>query len=50
MQKLLLKNIFRQALLLIPGIFWPFINVASQDYFQQEVNYKIRVTLDDRRA
>ncbi len=48
MQKLLLKNIYRQALLLIPGILWPFINAASQEYFQQEVNYKIQVTLDDR--
>jgi hypothetical protein len=48
MQKLLLNNIFRQALLLIPGILWPFINVASQDYFQQEANFKIQVTLDDR--
>ena len=48
MQKLLLKNIFRQALLLIPGILWPFIDASSQDYFQQEVNYKIQVTLNDR--
>jgi len=48
MQKLLLKNIFRQALLLIPGILWPFIDASSQDYFQQEVNYKTQVTLNDR--
>src|SRR5665647_649688 len=48
MQKLLLKNIFRQALLLIPGILWPFIDASSQDYFQQEVNYKIQVTLNDK--
>jgi hypothetical protein len=49
MQKLLFKDILRQVLFLIPGILWPFMNVASQGYFQQEVNYKIQVTLDDRR-
>ena len=41
MKKLLFKDIFRQVLLFIPGILWPFMNVASQGYFQQEVNYKI---------
>jgi len=30
------------------GIFLPFLQVSSQDYFQQEVNYKIQVTLNDR--
>ena len=45
MQKLFLKNIFKRSLLLIPGIFWPFMYASSQDYFQQEVNYKIQVTL-----
>ncbi len=48
MQKLLLKNVFRQFLLLSLVLFWPFQNVSSQDYFQQEVNYKINVTLNDR--
>lgn len=48
MQKILLKNIFRQTLLLIPGILWPFIDAESQDYFQQEANFKIQVTLDDK--
>jgi hypothetical protein len=38
----------RQYLLFILGIFWPFLKVSSQDYFQQEVNYKIHVTLNDR--
>ncbi len=27
--------------------FFPFFVIAQQDYFQQEVNYKIEVTLDD---
>jgi len=36
-------------LFFIPGILWPFMNAASQDYFQQEVNYKIQVTLVDSR-
>jgi hypothetical protein len=49
MIKLLFKNIIRYFLFLITGIFWPFVNVASQGYFQQEVNYEIQVTLDDRR-
>ena len=29
-------------------VFWPFFNASAQGYFQQEVNYKINVTLDDR--
>jgi hypothetical protein len=49
MQKLFFKYLFRQTLLFIPVLFWPFINAASQGYFQQEVNYKIQVTLNDRR-
>ena len=28
--------------------FWPFINATSQEYFQQEVNYKINVSLNDK--
>jgi hypothetical protein len=34
-------------LLLCFGIFWPFLKVSSQEYFQQEVNHKINVTLND---
>jgi hypothetical protein len=38
-----------QYLLFILVIFWPFQKASSQDYFQQEVNYKIHVTLNDRK-
>jgi hypothetical protein len=31
------------------GVFWPFLKASSQDYFQQEVNYKIHVALNDRK-
>ena len=34
-------------LLLGPGIFWSVLNASGQEYFQQEVNYCIHVTLDD---
>jgi len=44
-----LKCVFSQYLLFSLGIFWPFMKVSSQDYFQQEVNYKIHVTLNDRK-
>ncbi len=47
MQKLFLKNFYKYSLLLITGIFWPFVHASSQDYFQQQVNYKIQVTLVD---
>ena len=49
MQKLPLKYVFRQYLLLSLGIFCPFLKASSQDYFQQKVNYKIHVTLNDRK-
>jgi hypothetical protein len=49
MQKLLLKYVSRQYLLFSLGVFWPFLNASSQDYFQQQVNYKIHVTLNDRK-
>ena len=39
-----MKKLF---LFFIPGILWPFMNAASQGYFQQEVNYEIHVTLVD---
>jgi hypothetical protein len=47
MQKLLIKYIFKQYLLLSLALLWPFLKASSQDYFQQEVNYKIQVTLND---
>ncbi len=47
MQKLIFKYVFRQYLPFILIIFWPFLETSSQDYFQQEVNYKIHVTLND---
>ncbi len=49
MQKLQLKNIPSLYLFLVIGIIWPFMKVSSQDYFQQEVNHTIRVTLNDVR-
>jgi hypothetical protein len=49
LQKHLFKYVFRQFLLFSLGILGPFLKVASQDYFQQEVNYKIHVTLNDKR-
>jgi Peptidase family M1 domain len=48
MQKLHFKYFFKNYLLLSLVLFWPFLKAASQDYFQQEVNYKINVTLNDR--
>ena len=49
MQRLLYKYIFKKYLLLSLVLFWPFLKAASQDYFQQEVNYKIHVALNDRK-
>jgi hypothetical protein len=43
----LFRYSFRQYLLLSLGIFLPFLKVSSQDYFQQQVNYEIHVTLND---
>jgi Peptidase family M1 domain len=45
----ILKYFFSQYLLFSLGIFLPFLKASSQDYFQQEVNYKIYVTLNDRK-
>lgn len=47
MQKFLLKYVFRQYFLIGLGIYWPFLNASSQDYFQQEVNHNIHVELND---
>jgi phenolic acid decarboxylase len=49
MQRPPLKYVFRQYLLLSLGIFCPVLKASSQDYFQQQVNYKIHVTLNDRK-
>jgi len=49
LKKITLKYVFRQYLLFSLGIFLPFLKVSSQDYFQQKVNYKINVTLNDRK-
>ncbi|MGD0342121.1 MAG: M1 family metallopeptidase [Bacteroidales bacterium] len=49
MQKLPLRYVFRQYLLLSLGIFCPVLKASSQNYFQQQVNYKIHVTLNDRK-
>ncbi|MDP4208211.1 MAG: M1 family metallopeptidase [Bacteroidota bacterium] len=38
----------KQLLLICLMIIWTFSEVSSQDYFQQEVNYKIEVTLNDK--
>lgn len=47
MQKLYLKKPLKSSFLIIIGIFWPLVHASSQDYFQQEVNYEIRVALID---
>jgi hypothetical protein len=47
MQKLFSRYFFKHYLLIFLFIFRPFLNASSQEYFQQEVNYKIRVTLND---
>jgi len=46
MHKLLKYNI-RRYLLLFLTFFPPFHDASSQEYFQQEVNYRIHVTLND---
>lgn len=47
MQKHFMEICFKSCLLIITGIFWPFMDALSQDYFQQEVNFEINVTLVD---
>lgn len=48
MQKYFFKNSLTRCLLFVTGILWPFMHASSQDYFQQEANFEIRVTLTDR--
>jgi hypothetical protein len=47
LQIFLHKYFFRYCLLISLGIIWVSPEVSSQSYFQQEVNYNIRVTLND---
>jgi hypothetical protein len=47
MRKFQNKYFLIKYLMLIPVLSWPFLNAASQSYFQQETNYKIHVTLND---
>jgi len=42
-------NILWKLLLLCLVIIGSFLKASSQEYFQQEVNYKIQVRLDDKR-
>ncbi len=42
------ESIFRYYLLVCLFLFSALINASSQDYFQQEVNYKINVKLNDK--
>lgn len=43
------KLLYKKLLILLLFAFCPLVNVLSQNYFQQRVNYEIRVTLNDRR-
>jgi len=45
--QILYKYPFRKCLLLVFFTLAPLLKVSSQDYFQQKVNYEIRVTLND---
>jgi hypothetical protein len=47
LQEFLFKYVLRQFLIFILGVFWPSLKASSQDYFQQEVNFNIHVTLND---
>lgn len=49
MQKLSYKYFFRQCFFFTLAVSFPWLKASSQDYFQQEVNYNINVTLDDRK-
>jgi hypothetical protein len=41
------KYVIKHIALLITLCYLPYFNAPAQDYFQQEVNYKIQVTLND---
>ena len=49
LQRLLFKNSYRQYFIFILVFFWSSLKATSQDYFQQEVNFNINVTLNDRK-
>jgi hypothetical protein len=40
---------FKKYLFFSLLVFWSYLNASSQDYFQQEVNYRINVVLNDSR-
>jgi len=43
------KYTLGQLLIICPLFIWPLCGALAQNYFQQEVNYKIQVTLNDKR-
>jgi len=43
------KYFYGKLIVLAILAFWPSDSLLSQDYYQQEVNYKLNVTLDDRK-
>lgn len=48
MQNLLFQYSYRHFILFGLGLFYFILKASSQGYFQQEVNFKIYVTLNDR--
>lgn len=42
------KYFYQKCFLLLTGIFFPFLSMHSQNYFQQKVNYDIHVALNDK--
>ena len=48
MQRCFLKYISGKCVFLILGILLPNLKTSAQDYFQQEINYNIHVTLHDK--
>jgi hypothetical protein len=49
MRKHIAKYAFRQLILICPMIIGFYSKGSAQDYFQQEVNYKIHVSLNDKK-
>ncbi|MCX6236574.1 MAG: M1 family metallopeptidase [Bacteroidia bacterium] len=49
LRKLSKTHTIRQLLFIGLIIIWPFCKASSQEYFQQEVNYRMHVTLNDKR-
>ena len=48
-QKNIYKYVIKHIVLLSTVFSLPYFQVSAQKYFQQEVNYKIHVTLNDRK-